>query len=415
MKKQLRICEKCNSEIETNQNFCPVCGVKVEPKKLSKKAKATMVGAAGVVAIAGIAAALFLVPAVKKQNVYKEAVSCYTNGQFEQAQELFESLGEYKDSRQKATDACVGRAEGFLADEDFDNAREILKSVEENDSVKNMEKQCDYKEAEILVKNEEYAKADVLYTKLAKEGYKDADKLEKEVRPKAADELYENLLHEQWKKISNEYQEVEYIANDFNGDGINEILLHLTGDKYLAYSYSSKTGKVEKIGTLNSIISFAYYYEKEHLLSTVDFNGEDVSYSFYFQFEDGKFTEITDKIESGEISDDEYTDGKSLMPLEYEPGQRVSEWCVNGKWEIDKFTVNGYKLEEASTGLTLEFKGGKVCMIEDVGDKKTNNEYEFTLEGNKVIMEDLIGTVDGNTLKFKSSKKDEYEMVFYRK
>lgn len=53
-------------------------------------------------------------------------------------------------------------------------------------------------------------------------------------------------------------------------------------------------------------------------------------------------------------------------------------------------------------------------MIEDIGQKKSKQEYEFTLEDNKVKMEDLIGVVDGEKLRIKSSKKDKYEMVFYR-
>lgn len=321
MKKQLRICEKCNAEIEPNQNFCPVCGAKVEPKKHSKKTKVTVAGAAVFVAVASITAALVLVPAIKKQNAYKEAVSCYTNGQYEQAQEQFESLGDYKDCKQKAIDACIGRAEQFLNEQDFDNAREILKTVEKSDTVKNMENQCDYKEAEMLVKKEEYAKADALYTKLVKKRYKDADKLEKEVRPKAADQLYENLLREQWEKISDEYQEVQYIVNDFNEDGINEIIICLTGGECRAYRYSEKMCKVEEIGKLYFVISEVIYSKKEHMLYLCDRNSEAGSYFFFYQYKDGKFVDVTKKKKNAEID----WDGQRLQTIKYTPGQRGSE------------------------------------------------------------------------------------------
>lgn len=287
MKKQLRICEKCNAEIEPNQNFCPVCGAKVEPKKHSKKTKVTVAGAAVLVAVASITAALVLVPAIKKQNAYKEAVSCYTNGQYEQAQEQFESLGDYKDCKQKAIDACIGRAEQFLNEQDFDNAREILKTVEKSDTVKNMENQCDYKEAEMLVKKEEYEGAYKIFEKLVEKQYKDSDVLAKETLPKAAKATYEEII-ETYKNTEAYRESGSYTYFDLQKDGLDELFISSGYGDLKVYSYQK--GKINTLldAKVGYYVFFVNYDFKSKILQ-VSTSGDDPIHDWYYK--------LTDKLE----------------------------------------------------------------------------------------------------------------------
>ena len=66
------------------------------------------------------------------------------------------------------------KAEGYLRDERFDDAREIFKDIQGYKDSSKMLLKCDYKEAQSLFKNEEIDKAIRLYEKLDKKGYEDS-------------------------------------------------------------------------------------------------------------------------------------------------------------------------------------------------------------------------------------------------
>lgn len=295
----MKICKKCNAKIEDNQNFCPVCGTPAERKapqqsngkKGKKQSKAAVIIAAVaiiIVAAGGIMAKLFLLPEIEKSNTYKEAVACYSTKQYEQAQKIFETLGDYKDSKQKAEDSCLGRAEQFLSDGDYKNAREIVKQLGDSDSAKKMENQCDYEEAEGFVKQEEYAKADVLYTKLSEKGYKDADALEKEVRPKAAEQLYMEKIESTFSK-RDPYDWRSYSFLDVNEDDIPE--LFFIGEPGI---FSYQNGELIKIGQIDS----AFYCDISYCKKTKMLRAERYSdtnsgiYKFY-KYTDNKFIEYS--------------------------------------------------------------------------------------------------------------------------
>ena len=291
----MKTCKQCNAVLENKQNFCLVCGAKVErkttsshnknSKKINKKGIVIASCVAGILLAGGIAIKLVLLPVIEQSNTYKEAVSCYTSGEYEQAQELFTKLGNYKDAEQKATDSCIGRAEKFLSDGDFGHAKEVLDSVKSTDDIKAMKKKCDYSEAEAYVEKEQYQAAYNIFTELAEKNYKDADALAKKILPQAAKEAYESIIaeyEENSEPVDSYSKSVYYKYFDLEKDGDNELFLSLGHTDLKVYSF--KNGSVKKLldEKFNHYGFFIYYDYKSKMIS-VTTGGDDHFQAWYFK------------------------------------------------------------------------------------------------------------------------------------
>lgn len=316
----MKTCKKCNATLEKDQKFCTVCGAEAEDvrtehshnqsgKKQSKKGTVLAVCIIILLVAGGIVAKVVLLPAIEKSNTYKEAVSCYSDGQYEKAQTLFAQLGDYKDAKQKAVDACVGRAERFIEDEDFDNAREVLASVDSTDTIENTKKKCDYAEAESLVKKEDYQNAYNMFSELAKKDYKDADVMAEKVLPQAAEEAYEKIIEESEKEIMNDStSQLGYTFFDFEKDGVNELVSTVNGKDLKIYTF--KKGNVEKILDANFGWSgcITCYDSSSKILYTTT-GGEDHFHSWYYK--------LSDKFENLGTVVEDYASEKFPYPYEY--------------------------------------------------------------------------------------------------
>ena len=103
-------CPFCISPLRKGTKFCNTCGRPVvpintqfaeAPKK--KGGRGLLIGiAAGIFAILLLVGGYFVVRGMNRQSLYDQAVMLYDDGEYEEAAELFESLGDYKDSKKMA-------------------------------------------------------------------------------------------------------------------------------------------------------------------------------------------------------------------------------------------------------------------------------------------------------------------------
>ena len=112
-------CPECNHEISDKVKACPHCGypfetqdeeqvqkveissVNIKPPKISKKIKIGILIACGVI-ILGVAA-IFLIGYLDNSKAYTSAQDLYDNADFKGAEAAFLSLGDFKDSEDRAT------------------------------------------------------------------------------------------------------------------------------------------------------------------------------------------------------------------------------------------------------------------------------------------------------------------------
>lgn len=89
-------CKYCGKQIRDDSTFCDECGNQLEPKK--KKRTGIVLAVIFVVVALAIAASVIIIavfPAIK----YAKAVSLRDDNKFEEANTLFEELGNYKNSK----------------------------------------------------------------------------------------------------------------------------------------------------------------------------------------------------------------------------------------------------------------------------------------------------------------------------
>lgn len=103
---------------------------------------------------------------------YKKAVSLYEDGEYEQAMELFEALGDYEDASVRVLDCHYQIAVEFANAGKYQEAQEIFLSLGSYQDSVDMAKACNYEIALGLADQEEYQKAIDIFLNLG--DYKDS-------------------------------------------------------------------------------------------------------------------------------------------------------------------------------------------------------------------------------------------------
>lgn len=170
-------CDKCGAEIEDSMSYCPKCGRKLKKKKTvtkksgSKKIIGICVGGGLLICI--IVFGISSIPGVK----YIRAENAYENGQYEKAVRLYESLGDYEDSKDKLQQASVynSYAKGvqYMESGDYDVAITSFEATGGYEDSNELIEKCNYSLGMQLLEMEDYLNAASAFK--GANGYEDAE------------------------------------------------------------------------------------------------------------------------------------------------------------------------------------------------------------------------------------------------
>ena len=194
----MKKCTQCGAVLDEDAKFCTSCGCKitvnstvthksVHTENVPKKGKNSngnnrknILGVIAIVAVIAIVTAgagayqIVIKPSIEQANDYKQAVAFAAAKDYEQAADIFDYLGNYKDSEQKWAETKLDYANSYInAEEDFDlnfnNAKEILKEVEKRQDAldeygkrrfTDLKEQCEnYEKAAEYMENGSYSDA----------------------------------------------------------------------------------------------------------------------------------------------------------------------------------------------------------------------------------------------------------------
>lgn len=197
----MKNCTQCGASLEDDAKFCTNCGAKVtekqnvnnteqvtpKPKKFNGNGKKinlaviAIVAAMGVVIVGTVVFQMVIKPSMDQASDYKQAVAYASSGDYEQAANVFDYLGDYKDSEQKWAESKMEQAKKYMkAESDFDtnfsNAKTLLEEVEKRQSVltedgkrkfTNLKEQCEnYETAVHYIDTHSYYSARSLLQKM---------------------------------------------------------------------------------------------------------------------------------------------------------------------------------------------------------------------------------------------------------
>lgn len=97
---------------------------------------------------------------------YKEAEEMYNNGDYAAALELYNALGEYEDSQEKAKSCQYSIANSLFEDAKYEDALDIYKELGKHEDSEEKVKCCLYAMANGYFENTQYGKALALYEEL---------------------------------------------------------------------------------------------------------------------------------------------------------------------------------------------------------------------------------------------------------
>lgn len=104
---------------------------------------------------------------------YKKAVELYESGQYAQAQNIFEELGEYEDSQAKAQDCRYMQGQALMESGKYEEAEEIFRKLGNYKDSNTYAQDCRYMQGQTLMESEKYEEAEDIFQKLG--NYKDSN------------------------------------------------------------------------------------------------------------------------------------------------------------------------------------------------------------------------------------------------
>ncbi len=133
-------------------------GVPGVPEKKSKKPVLIAAIAGGAVVLAGgiaVLANLVILPEMR----YKDAMSLYEDGDYDEALDAFEAMGDYKDAPDMINACNYGKAMDLFDDEKYEKALKAFDKLGDYKDAKEQMKACSYEIALELLKDQEYEEA----------------------------------------------------------------------------------------------------------------------------------------------------------------------------------------------------------------------------------------------------------------
>lgn len=165
---------------------------------------------------------------------YLKAKSLMDNGDYKTSYDLFNELAGYKDCEDLKIECIYQQAVASVNDEDFRNARSLLDSITNNNkndykNSKELYEKCDqlekdeklkikYDEAKKLYDGKEYYKSAYLFYELKNEQYKDSEDLFNE----SVYNYYINYVKDIEKKVNND-EEIIFEEDDISA-WVNELI-----------------------------------------------------------------------------------------------------------------------------------------------------------------------------------------------
>lgn len=138
-------CKKCGTELENGQKFCPKCGqqigVEIKPEKnfsmgqfasgigkieIAKNKLPVIIGAAVVICAAFV---ILLINVIIPNSKYNKAMKLYNNRNYSEAINVFEELGDYKNSTDMLRDSKYENAVSLYDRKEYKNAIKQFKAL----------------------------------------------------------------------------------------------------------------------------------------------------------------------------------------------------------------------------------------------------------------------------------------------
>lgn len=125
------------------------------------------------IVITGLIAAAALSMTSCNSSDYKKATALYEEGNYAEAAEKFEALGDYEDSAAMAKTSKYAEAKALYDAADYESAKSIFQELNDYEDSASMVSACDYQSAEVLYASGDYEGAITIYESIS--GYQDAD------------------------------------------------------------------------------------------------------------------------------------------------------------------------------------------------------------------------------------------------
>ncbi|MBR0137579.1 MAG: zinc-ribbon domain-containing protein [Erysipelotrichaceae bacterium] len=124
---EMKICPKCGRSIPTIARYCPYCRKNLTANGNPAKLKKLVIpGIIAALAIALVTAAVLYFPKAAKVKEYNEALKLVKSGEYQQAAEAFDKMGDYQKAK-KYVKYCNGVLK--FNSGDYDGARELLDAI----------------------------------------------------------------------------------------------------------------------------------------------------------------------------------------------------------------------------------------------------------------------------------------------
>lgn len=149
---------------ESAETEIPYGGKIEKPKRGGKKVGAVI---AAVIAVAVIGAGAAAYPSYIKPYIeYSGAVKALSAGSYEEAAAELAALGDYKDSAEKAAEACLALADSRISDGDFDGALAALDTVPDSETAQELRKDALFGKADKLEQSGDHGAAAEIFAQL---------------------------------------------------------------------------------------------------------------------------------------------------------------------------------------------------------------------------------------------------------
>ncbi len=227
-------CMRCGAELQEGQAFCHKCGQKVDAQngadmnfaawqssvtnnEAKKKDKKLVIGIAiGVVVLAVIAVAIFVLPILSPGANYKKAQEYYGNKQYKEAVAIFEKLGDYENSAEMMNECNYELLKQYYENGEYNKVSEVA------------EKLGNYKDTKTMVKKARMLSThnfNEMYSDLAKNSWctiaADGSYLKIDSNPKDKESKYFNS--DDWAIMLEAWEKVEEINKELGfSDAVNE-------------------------------------------------------------------------------------------------------------------------------------------------------------------------------------------------
>ena len=230
-----------------------------------------------IVAILSYATPKYVIPSCKKMITYHQGNKLLSEGQYDEAKTVFESISEYKDSEQMILETQYKHAEALAAEGTYDDAIKIWKNLGEYkdskdqiEKAKEKEQESKYQEAVSLMNQGDYQEAKQMFSALT--NYKDSNEKAKECSELKKAKDYQTAIE---LYNAEDYGEAVKLFQDLKGYNKSVEMFNSSAYKYAAVlkeqgEYVRAIGYLEKCPDYADAAelkkAYAYEYAERRLV-----------------------------------------------------------------------------------------------------------------------------------------------------